>query len=81
MARDEGSFVGCSRPVHAFIAIAVIMGVVGCVLTISGGVSVYYHDVFRGAVFKDKAMYEKGHASCRHLPEGIHRTLSICTSS
>ena len=35
------------RPVHIFIGIACAMTLCGFVLTVYGGVKIYYHDVFK----------------------------------
>jgi len=35
------------RPVHVFLGIACAMTLCGFVLTVYGGVKIYYHDVFK----------------------------------
>jgi len=47
------------RPVHIFIGIACAMTLCGFVLTVYGGVKIYYHDVFKGMTIQSKEIYAK----------------------
>merc|ERR1711966_540590 len=47
------------RPVHIFIGIACAMTLCGFVLTVYGGVKIYYHDVFKGMKIQSKEIYAK----------------------
>lgn len=47
------------RPVHIFIGIACALTLCGFVLTVYGGVKIYYHDVFKGMTIQSKEIYAK----------------------
>eukprot|EP00658_Telonema_sp_P-2_P001282 TRINITY_DN10485_c0_g1_i1.p1 TRINITY_DN10485_c0_g1~~TRINITY_DN10485_c0_g1_i1.p1 ORF type:complete len:284 (+),score=60.54 TRINITY_DN10485_c0_g1_i1:130-981(+) len=55
--RDRGR---CKvRPVHIFIGIACALTLCGFVMTVYGGVKIYYHDVFKGMTIQSKEIYAK----------------------
>merc|ERR1719197_2189782 len=47
------------RPVHIFLGVACCMTLCGFVLTVYGGVKIYYHDVFKGMKIQSKEIYAK----------------------
>merc|ERR1712227_443615 len=47
------------RPVHVFLGLACAMTLCGFVLTVYGGVKIYYHDVFKGMKIQSKEIYAK----------------------
>merc|ERR1711943_170572 len=47
------------RPVHIFLGEACCMTLCGFVLTVYGGVKIYYHDVFKGMKIQSKEIYAK----------------------
>merc|ERR1711871_458995 len=47
------------RPVHIFLGVACVMTLCGFVLTVYGGVKIYYHDVFKGMKIQSKEIYAK----------------------
>ena len=44
------------RPVHIFLGVACCMTLCGFVLTVYGGVKIYYHDVFKARVYLEPAL-------------------------